>query len=174
MRNFSKPYGMLRMLDFQNVYQNLPESMAAEIRALWVGEKAITDRAEIQKRLREVVYVILDSPAGKVAGVATAVKRKVKMLNENSFFEFRCYIGEKYRIAGLDVKLSKTTFDFLEQVSSQDPEKPIGIFSILENEELKQQPVWRRAVWPEIEMYLVGFTSAGNPIRVHYFKGVRI
>lgn len=162
------------MLDFQNVYQGLSQDMTAELRSLWISEGAITDEQVIQKRLQEVVYVILDTESGTVAGVSTAVRKKVNVLNGNFFYEFRCYIGEKYRIAGLDVKLSRLTFDFLREAGSHDPKKPVGIFTVLENDFLKEQAVWRRAVWPELQMYFMGYTKTGNPIRVHYFKGARI
>jgi hypothetical protein len=161
------------MLDFQNVYQNMPESLAAGIRSLWMGEGALSDQESIQKRLQEVIYVAVD-PDGKVGGVSTAVKKKVSALNGNFLYEFRCYLGAGHRIAGLDVKLSRLTFDFLEQLASGDPEKPVGIFAVLGNDFLKAQPVWRRAVWPEIEMYFIGYNKNGEPIRVHYFKGARI
>ena len=162
------------MLDFQNVHQNLSQGVIAELRSLWINEGAIQDEQVIEKRLQEVVYIILDSDSGKVAGVSTAVKKKVKLLNGNFLYEFRCYIGENYRIAGLDVKLSKLTFDFLQELSSRDSQKPVGIYTVLESDFLKEQPVWRRAVWPELQMYFMGYSKTGNPIRVHYFKGARI
>jgi len=162
------------MLDFQNVYQGISQGLTAELRVLWINEGALTDEEVLQKRLREVVYIILDTDSGKVAGVSTAVKKKVNVLNGNFLYEFRCYIGEKYRIAGLDVKLSRLTFDFLQELSSRDPKKPVGIFTVLENDFLKEQPVWRRAVWPELQMHFMGYTKTGDPIRVHYFKGARI
>lgn len=162
------------MLDFQNVYQRISHGVTAELRSLWINEGAITDEEDIQKRLREVVFVILDTDSGKVVGVSTAAKKKVNLLNGNFLYEFRCYIGEKYRIAGLDVKLSRLTFDFLQDLGSRDPKKPVGIFTVLENDFLKEQPMWRRAVWPELQMYFMGYTKSGNPIRVHYFKGARI
>lgn len=141
---------------------------------LWKSESALTDDKTIEDRLNQVVYIVQDSESRALTGVSTAEKKKVKALNNNYLYEFRCFIAESHRIAGLDVKLSKMTFDFLESISKEDEDQPIGIFSILENEKLKQEPVWRRAVWPEIEMYFVGYTSSGNPIRVHYFKGARI
>jgi hypothetical protein len=162
------------MLVLGNVFNNVSAKVKAEIVAMWKSGDALMDDRKIEERLAQVVYVIRDSDSGQLAGVSTAEKKKVQALNNNYFYEFRCFIAQSYRSAGLDVKLSKETFGFLEALSKTDTDKPIGIFSILENEKLKQEPVWRRAVWPEIEMYFVGYTSAGNPIRVHYFKGARI
>lgn len=162
------------MLDFVNVHTKVSGVIAAELSALWKREGAITEDLEISSRLREVVYIIVDTTTGQVVGVSTAVKKKVVALNGNFLYEFRCYIGEAYRIAGLDVKLSRLTFDFLAQLASDDPEKPVGIFTVLSNAYLKLHPVWRRAVWPEIDMHFIGYNKSGDPIRVHYFKGARI
>ncbi|HMV10769.1 MAG TPA: hypothetical protein PK325_09555 [Cyclobacteriaceae bacterium] len=162
------------MLDFQNVYQNVPETVAAGLKTLWTAEGALSDDLSVRKRLEEVVYAVVDSDNGQVAAVSTAVKKKVNPLNGNFLYEFRCYVGEAYRIAGLDVKLSRLTFDFLEQLASRDADKPIGIFTVLGNDFLKAQPVWRRAVWPEIDIHFIGYNKNGDPIRVHYFKGARI
>lgn len=158
----------------KNVFKNLSLDLRKEITALWKNGGALADDKAIEERLNQVVYIIQDSESDTLMGVSTAEKIRVQALNNNYLYEFRCFISESYRIAGLDVKLSKMTFDFLESISIKDENRPIGIFSVLENEKLKQEPVWRRAVWPEIEMYFIGYTSSGNPIRVHYFKGARI
>lgn len=162
------------MLILENVHKKLTQRLKLEIEELWKREGALVEAQRIEERLNQVVFIIQDSETGLVVGVSTAEKKKVQALNNNYFFEFRCFIAEAFRVAGLDVKLSRETFDFLASIDSQDPDKPIGIFTVLENEELKQQPVWRRAVWPEIDMYFVGFTTSGNPIRVHYFKNARV
>jgi|APTNR8051073442_1049403.scaffolds.fasta_scaffold00032_98 hypothetical protein len=162
------------MLVFENVYKKVNNSTKDEIVEFWKREGGLTDESVISERLKQVVYIICDSESGKLVGVSTAEKKRVQALNNNYFYEFRCLIDKAYRIAELDVKLSRITFDLLQSVSSQDGNLVIGIISVLENEELKQEPVWRRAVWPEIDMYFVGYTNSGNPIRVHYFKGARI
>lgn len=162
------------MLNFENVYQALPDATAAEISTLWRREGALTDDEAILKRLKQVVYVVRDSNTGSVAGVSTAVKKKVTQLNGNFLYEFRCYIGADFRVAGLDIQLCRLTIDLLESVSHTDADKPVGTFTILQNESLKLEPLWRRAVWPETEMYFIGYTSAGDPIRVHYFNDAKI
>lgn len=162
------------MIVFENVFGVLGKKDCDDIKTMWLKERALEDEKEMDARIRQVVYLVREAETGIVVGVSTSVKKKVSALNNNFLYEFRCFISRAYRVAGLDVKLSKMTFDFLESTSRQDADKPIGIFAILENETLKKEDVWRRAVWPEIEMYFVGYTNAGNPIRVHYFKGAKI
>ncbi len=161
------------MLVLENVYSTLTPGLKQQVAELWVREGAIS-AAQIEERLSQVVFIVRDSETGELVGVSTADKKRVHALNSNYFYEFRCFIADAFRVAGLDVKLSRETFDYLAFISKQDLNKPIGIFTILENEGLKKLPVWRRAVWPEIEMYFVGYTTSGNPIRVHYFKEARI
>lgn len=162
------------MLVFELVFGKVPPQDKLSIAQLWKNEGVLSAESMVEARLEQVVYLIRDAESGVLAGVSTAEKKRVQALNNNYFYEFRCFISEAYRVAGLDVKLSRMTFDFLESLSLNDEHRPVGIFSVLENEKLKQEPVWRRAVWPEIEMYFAGFTTSGNPIRVHYFKGARI
>ena len=162
------------MLVFENHFQRVAQTTGQEIARLWRSENVLTDDRQIEQRLTQVVFVLKDSVSGAVVGVSTSEKKRIPALNNHYFYEFRCFIATANRVAGLDVKLSKETFDFLETVSKEDVDKPIGIFSILENEKLRQEPVWRRAVWPEIDMFFVGYTPSGNPIRVHYFNGAKI
>jgi hypothetical protein len=162
------------MVVLDNVYGKLPPETREEIVQLWKSGHVLADGQAMEDRLRQVVFVVRNAETGKLAGVSTAEKKKVVALNNNYLYEFRCFIAQAARIAGLDVKLSKETFGFLEKLSKTDAGKPVGIFSVLENETLKKEPVWRRAIWPEIEMYFVGYTNTGNPIRVHYFKNARI
>lgn len=159
------------MLEFENVYGRITEGVSREVKDLWKRETVVPDADE---RVKQVAFIIRDGATKALAGVSTLAKRQVPFLNNKFLYEFRCYIAHNHRIAGLDVKLSKMTFDFIESIHKMDADGPVGIYTILENEELKKQTVWRRATWPELDMHLVGFTRSGNPIRVHYFKEARI
>lgn len=162
------------MLKFENFPQGLPDEIRAGITALWRQEGALTDDAAIAERLSQIVYVITEPETNQVVGVSTAVKKKVNLLNRNYLYEFRCYIGQDHRIAGLDIKICRLTIDYLEALAMNGPDKPIGVFTVLLSDYVKQQPVWRRAVWPETEMCFIGYNKHGNPIRVKYFKDARI
>ncbi len=162
------------MVNFENLFGKVSPAVRDELKRFWKDEGALPDNQDVESRLNQVVYVIREGSTSGIVGVSTSEKKRVTALNNHYFYEFRCFIGEKNRVAGLDVKLSKLTFSFLEEISRGDADKPIGIFSVLENESLKKHPMWRRAVWPEIEMYFVGYTQSGHPIRVHYFKNARI
>jgi len=162
------------MLVFELVFGKLPPQDKQSIAQLWKNEGVLSEESIVEARLEQVVYLIRDAESGVLAGVSTAEKKRVQALNNNYFYEFRCFISKAYRVAGLDVKLSRMTFDFLESISVEDEHRPVGIFFVLENEELKRLPRMRSAYRPITDMYFVGFTSSGNLIYAHYFKGVRI
>ena len=161
------------MLHFEKVWQEIPPRVREELKHLWMQSNVIANAEEADKRAGQAVFVVR-SDDGVLAGVSTAVHQKVKLLNDNFLYEFRCFIPDRYRVAGLDVKLSRITFDLLEQEAKKEKENTIGIFSVLENDALKKEPVWQRAVWPEIDMYFIGYTKEDHPVRVHYFKDARI
>lgn len=157
---------------FEIVYRNGTPEVQTEIRKLWLENKAIVNASIADQRLKEVVVVLRKENV--IIGVSTAGKIRVPDYNNQLFYNFRCFISPHHRLAGLDVGLSVATFSFLEKLAATDPEPCIGIFAILENKILQKEKVWRRAVWPEINMTFAGYTSAGDPIRVKYFKGARI
>jgi hypothetical protein len=161
------------MVEFEKAWKQITPERSEELATLWLEDGMLPDPEAAKKRAKEAVWIIRDEKR-KPVGVSTAARYRLKLLNNNYLYEFRCFIAGSHRIAGLDVKLSKLTFDLLEEESKHDPEKPIGIFSVLENEILKKEPLWQRAVWPEIDMHFIGFTKEGHPVRVHYFKGAAI
>jgi hypothetical protein len=162
------------MLVFELAFGKVSIQDKLSITQLWKKEGVLNDENIIDARLGQVVYLVRDAESGALAGVSTAEKIKVQALNNNYFYEFRCFIGVGFRAAGLDIKLCKSTIDYLETIVKEDVTKPIGVFTILENETLKSIPRMRSAYWPVTDMYFVGFTSSGNSIHVHYFKRVRI
>lgn len=160
------------MLRFENVWKAVTPEIKTDLIRLWIDNNVLSTE-DAEKRAAQAVFVIR-TETGELAGVSTAARFRLKLLNENYLYEFRCFIPERHRVAGLDVKISRITFDLLEEESKKETEKTVGIFSVLENGELKKESVWRRAVWPELEMYFAGYTKKGHPLRVHYFKGVTI
>lgn len=162
------------MIVFKNVHQRVSEAEKSQIRCLWISENAIPDKKVIEERLGEVVFVVIDEDQGSIVGVSSARKTIVKALANKYLYEFRCFISSASRQPGLDAKLMKLTMEHLEEIAELDPQKPIGVFAILENEELLRHPMWGRARWPEVDMHLIGYTGKGLPVRVHYFRNARI
>jgi hypothetical protein len=128
----------------------------------------LTDEVTVQ-RAAEIVFVAKKND--EVVGVTTVRPLKVKLLNDNYFYEFRIFISPDHRTPGLDALLAVKTKEFFETNAAESDFPCIGLVIIVENEKMKQN--WNRAVWPDIDMVFAGYTPQGNHIRVSYFKGAR-
>jgi hypothetical protein len=140
------------------------------VKEMWRKYNAIEGANLIAQRSKEIVYVIRDE-AGEVGGVSTVRPVQLKFLNDNHFYEFRCFIAPTFRAPGMDTLLAVKTKLFLQEQEGS-ASKIKGILMIIENESIKQQRT--KAVWPESEMVFAGYTADGRHVRVGYFKGARI
>lgn len=159
---------------FENVYRNISSACRAEIRNLCKSARPSVQEDEIESRLNHIIFIIRDTDSGTLAGVASAEEEKVPGLNNHYLYDLDWLIAQPHQGARQDNTLARMTIDFLESINQQADHKSIGVFSILKDEFLKENPDWRKVRWSELEMYLMGFTKSGNPIRVHYFKDARI
>lgn len=160
------------MLKIEKIWGTDRKDWRDQARALWQKNRILLDPGRIEARSKQVVYGVFKQNI--LVGVSTAEPIQVKLLNNHFFYEFRCFIDPEHRLPGLDVKLAKQTFDTLEDHYLRGDGNCIGVVTVLENDELRKEKTWRRAVWPVIHMVFVGYTTTGMPIRVYYFKGARI
>jgi hypothetical protein len=123
---------------------------------------------EVDALTADAVYLAY-TDTGEMAGVTTASKNKMTSLNNHCLYRFNCFVDPLFRHLALETELSRITFEWLEEKAHADVENPIGIFSVLQSDKPLQ-----KGIWPELNMYLMGFTSRGYPIRIHYFKKARI
>ncbi len=155
---------------FACIWANPAAPEVALVKDMWRRYGAITDEAVIARRAKQIVFVVKDQD-GVVGGVSTARPVRATFLNNNYFYEFRCFIAPSFRAPGLDSLLARKTGDFLETQS--DPEKKFkGMLMIVENEALREQRT--KAIWPATGMVFIGYTPQGYPMRVAYFKDARI
>mgnify|MGYP003577079974 CR=1 FL=1 len=161
---------VMQSLRFECVWENPSAPEIPLVMGMWRTYRAIDREEMIDKRAKEIVFVIKSSQ-GEVAGVSTARAVRAEFLNNNFFYEFRCFIAPAFRRPGLDSLLAKKTKDFLVQ-QKDSVTKFKGVLMVVENESLKKQRT--KAVWPASGMVFAGYTSKGHHIRVGYFKGARI
>ena len=140
-----------------------------EVRVLWRKYGAI-EADKIGQRSKEIVLVVKDE-GGHIVALSTARSIQARFLNNQFFYEYRCFISPDFRIPGLDTALSVRTKAFLQKQEGS-PDKYKGILMIIENEDLKNQRT--KAVWPASGMVFAGYTSQGHHIRVGYFEGAKI
>jgi hypothetical protein len=154
--------------DFVSVFGSENREIAEEVKNLW-RENNILPETEMNERVKELA-IIAKHFDGRLAGVTTVRKTQVPLLNDNYFFEFRCFIAPAFRQPALDTQLVVKTKQLLETVISVD--KPaIGLIMVVENPVLKR---WTKAVWAGADFYFAGFTTKGHHLRVSYFKNAMI
>jgi hypothetical protein len=139
--------------------------------ALWKKYRVFPDEKIVETRAGEIAY-LAKSETGEVIGVSTVRLEKVKLLNDNYFYEFRCFVSPDSRAPALDTKLVVKTKEFFEQNPDQSDFPVIGLIMVVENELMKAQ--WTKAIWAGADIVFVGYSSQGHHIRVSYFKGARI
>ena len=153
---------------FENVWSIKNQELLDEIVQAWARVGAVPEGQSGLDRAKQVVYLIRD-PLDKIAGISTAYIGTVPRL-KNDFFIFRCMIFPEYRYPGLLFKITKMTIDYLESIHSSLNQKVVGVFTEVENEQLKKLNF---AVLPS-GLTFIGYSKRGNPIRVYYFKGAKI
>jgi hypothetical protein len=139
----------------------------------WKKHKVILKEEVLQQRASELVMVAYDDN-NKVIATSTGAKTKVKLLNNNWLYQYRCFIDPNFRVIGFDYHLTQQSLDALEAAGQKDAENPIGVFTVIENAGLYNNKVNNAAVWRAYKMYFIGFNSKGQPIRVYYFKDAMI
>ena len=160
----------MEKLCFECLWEKNEDNTREAVKNMWREYRALDDEALIEKRSREIVFVIRNS-AGEVGGVSTVRPLRLKMLDNHFFYEFRCFISPLFSAPGLDSVLAAKTKVFLEE-NQGIGSRFKGSLMIVENEAIKKQRT--KAVWPASEMIFAGYTARGHHIRVGYFKGARI
>lgn len=160
----------MKNLSFECLWEKDDDKTRQAVKNLWRQYRALEGEDLIEKRSREIVFVIRNH-AGEVGGVSTVRPVRAKLLDNHFFYEFRCFISPPFSAPGLDSLLAARTKALLEEQQGVDsPFK--GMLMIIENEVIRKQRT--KAVWPATEMVFAGYTSRGHHIRVGYFKGARI
>ncbi len=149
-----------------------PEDHRTQAIAFWKSKKAILKEAVLKQRASELVMVAYDGET--LIATSTAAKSKVKLLNNNWLYQYRCFIDPDFRVIGFDYHLTQQSLNTLEAVAQQDADHPIGVITIIENPRLYNNKVNDAAVWRSYKMYFIGYNTKGQPIRVYYFKGAMI
>jgi hypothetical protein len=160
----------LKPLTFECAWKNDAPDLRDTVKDLWRTYRALDGEERLEERSREIVFLVRNAE-GAIVGVSTARPVQMPLLNNNYFYEFRCFIAPPFRAAGLDSMLAAKTKAFL---ATQEDSiiKYKGLVIIIQNKEMRQQRT--KAVWPASGMVFAGYTAQGYHIRVGYFKGARI
>lgn len=150
----------------------LPEHAEA-IRRFWRDEGAISDAAEIERRLSEVVVHAQDAD-GNIAAVSTSYSGSVPQLGQ-TLYHYRCFVGKAHRSSYLMRQITVGAIKVLEEHAGKAGFPCVGVIAELENPRFRstmaRTPVWRGS---GIELVFFGKSPRGLDIRIHYFKGARL
>jgi len=161
---------MTPQLTINNVWMNVTPDLQRDIVDFWNSNNMLNPAVDSQARAQQVVLTVRNN--GKIVGLTSADFVKFHQLNDNLFYLFRMIVLPELRLPGIGSKLIVETRDILEDYAEkQTTNKCIGLLTIVENPQLIAQR--NEAVWPS-KMVYIGNDKAGRPIRVYYFKGVRI
>ncbi|MFZ1808684.1 MAG: hypothetical protein WAU36_15745 [Cyclobacteriaceae bacterium] len=149
------------------------EKVEEEAIGFWKKHKVILKEEVLRQRASELVMVAYDDHNSVIA-TSTGPKTKVKLLNNNWLYQYRCFIDPNFRVIGFDVHLTLKSLQSLEEAATSDRDHPIGVFVVVENPSLHNDKVHSAAVWRAYQMYFIGYNTKGQPIRVFYFKGAMI
>ncbi|MEQ8302729.1 MAG: hypothetical protein RIB47_05005 [Cyclobacteriaceae bacterium] len=153
---------------------NVPNSERSEIIrqdaiAFWKKHKVLIKEEVLQKRASELLLLAYDDKQNVIAA-STFEKVKLKLLDNNFLYQYRCFIDPNFRVIGFDYHLTQKSLDTLEAMAQKEEVKPIGVVTVIENPNLYNNKVNNAAVWRAYKMYFIGFNTKGQPIRVYYFK----
>lgn len=154
------------------VWGTQDQSIKDQAKDFWRRHKVIKREEVLARRAEQLVY--LAYKGGDVIAISTALKSRVKLLNDNSLYQYRCMVDPNHRVLGLDIHLTLESLKVLEEAAKSDSDKPIGVFVVVENEKLHGDKIHRAAVWRAYQMYFIGYNSKDQPVRVYYFDGAKI
>lgn len=156
-----------------SVWGTQDQSIKEQAKGFWRKHKVIKREEVLTRRAEQLVYLAYNT-MDEVIAISTALKSRVKLLNDNYLYQYRCLVDPTHRVLGLDVHLTLESLKTLEAAAKEDPDKPIGVFVVVENEKLHGDKIHRAAVWRAYQMYFIGYNSKDQPVRVYYFDGAKI
>jgi hypothetical protein len=157
-------------LQFECIWKKNSLSEAEQLILFWQRLNTLPSEEVTMQPANNIVFVA--KKENEVIGVATVRNMRVKLLNNNYFYEFRTFILPECRTPDLDAHLAIRTKEYFEKNPQVSDFPCIGLIAIVEDEEIRQKR--NCAVWPDFDMVFAGYTIKGDHIRVSYFKNARI
>jgi hypothetical protein len=127
------------------------------------------DEGEAQRRLDEVVCVLLDG-AGEIAGANSVYPQDVPLIGGRLFWIYRSLLRPEASSAHPD--MIDAAFAALEEEFEPTVGGPIGLCAIVaDRDEMERHP---EAVWPDTQLMFAGCLEDGRQVRIRYFDGAAI
>jgi hypothetical protein len=154
------------------VWKQVTPELEAELVAFWISNEAIAAEQDAAKRAQQVVCIARDE-AGALVGASTAYPRIVPRLRQPMYY-YRNFVVEGLRGQKLGWEFLEQTMATLQDFNLALP-KPNCLGIIIEVENAKLAAQHNEARWPDaVPFNFIGYSPKGAPLRVWYFKGVRL
>ncbi len=160
-------------IHWQPVFGRVDDKNKSDAISYWKKHGVLVKEEVRKQRAEELVLMAYDTD-GNVIATSTAKKVQIKLLDNNWLYQYRCFIDPDHRAIGFDCHLTVESLRLLEEAAATDNDRPVGVITIIENENLYTSKLHKAAVWRAYSMYFIGYDAKGHPIRVYYFKDARI
>lgn len=162
-------------LKYELVWQRVDPALEEELIAFWLANRALPTREAAAARTHDVAMIARDGE--RLAAVASIAVTFVPQL-QNSFFQFRMFVGPPYRRSRVGAELLKRLAAYFEsEFAAGRTGNCIGILMIIEHPGIRAQVTYAVTPtgpdWP-LELIFVGVDAKGNHYRVYYFKDALI
>lgn len=139
--------------------------------AFWSSQGVPLSPADANKRVREVLFLVLHETDGLV-GLCTVYLEYNERLRMN-LWHYRTFVAREHREADLAFHLLHHAREYLNQQfsSGMDTRAP-GMMIEVENALIKKYR--NEAIWPTSRFAFIGENERGDHCRVYYFPGARV
>lgn len=146
----------------------MSDERADQLLRFWSTEGG-PDEGEAQRRLDEVVCVLLDG-AGEIAGANSVYPQDVPLIGGRLFWIYRSLLRPEASSAHPD--MIDAAFAALEEEFEPTVGGPIGLCAIVADRDEMERPP--EAVWPDTQLMFAGCLEDGRQVRIRYFDGAAI
>jgi len=145
-------------------WKNVSPELAKEIVQYWEDAKL----GPVPESRAQQVIAVARNPEGNIAGISTAELQMIQAL-KNKMYVFRASLHPDYRLPGLLEYIIVSSIEHLEATYKTNDPESIGVFAKVENPQLKKH----RTVKARTGLNFIGFAPNGDPVRAHFFRGVK-
>jgi GNAT superfamily N-acetyltransferase len=157
-------------VDMKPAWRKADPGIEADAKALWRRLSVLPEGVDMDLRAEEIVVAAYVGE--ELAGVSTAFIRPIEFLRHR-FAMLRGMVAPEFRMHNIGRRLVFHSRLVLEEWAREHPEEGVmGVAGVLQNRGLVEKP--RLPTSPVGAFTLVGYTDAGEQIRVAWFDHVRV
>jgi hypothetical protein len=157
-------------IEFRAAWRKSDPEMERDAKAFWQSKKRLLPPGvNIDQRARELCAIAYRG--GQPVGVSTVTIEFIEQFRSNMAV-YRCAVSSEFGHQPLSWRITDYSREVLEHWSLENPgEKVMGLMAVMQSKVLVTR---YPQVFGVVNMTFTGFTPAGFPIRVAWFKHATI